>query len=208
MNKLIIYAADIGSVKKKNFGWARLEYGSHSDDITSDTCIKSFAQHIREDISKRLRVSLGFECPLFLDLPEDPIELTSARTGEGSRSWSAGAGLGALATGLTEVLWVLNEVRQRTETLITPTFSIAELNDGKANLLIWEAFVTSKAKGDSHTADAEIAVLEFANRMKFSRFSTDVYVENPYSLVGAALLKSGITKDIGILSQQCLVIKA
>ena len=63
MNKLIIYAADIGSVKKENFGWARLDYGS--DDIISDTCIKSFAQHIREDISKRFRVSLGLNVHYF-----------------------------------------------------------------------------------------------------------------------------------------------
>jgi hypothetical protein len=57
-------------------------------------------------------VALGFECPLFVPLNLQPEALTTARSGEGSRPWSAGAGCGALATGLVQVAWILRKIRQ------------------------------------------------------------------------------------------------
>jgi hypothetical protein len=35
-----------------------------------------------------------------------------------------------------------------------------------------------------------------------------VTAENPYNLVAAALLRAGISEDVGMLSQPCIVIKA
>lgn len=114
------------------------------------TNINNFVQLIAEDIDNERKVCLGFECPLFLELPVDPVHLTSARKGEGSRPWSAGAGAGSLATGLTEVLWVLNEIKEKCTAQIEPSFSVADFLKGAANLLIWEAFVTAMSKGASH----------------------------------------------------------
>lgn len=206
MCAIIIYAADIGSVKSNNFGWSRLVYGS--DDFHSDISISNFVQYIIEDIEQGSKVSIGFECPLFLNLPDDPTYLTCARIGEGSRAWSAGAGSGALATGLTEVLWILDQIHKRVKTIINATFSLDEFNLENANLLIWEAFVTSTSKGGSHCKDAEIAVKTFSERYMTGNLKSDVSVENPYSLVGGAFLKSGISKDIGVLNEQCIVVKA
>ena len=107
LSELSIYCADIGSVAKGNFDWA-----SSPKQITG-TDIAEFAARISDDLNAGHCVAVGFECPLFVPLPEDPVLLTAGRKGEGSRPWSAGAGSGALATGLTEVLWVLREVMRR-----------------------------------------------------------------------------------------------
>ena len=60
-------------------------------------------------------VSLGFECPLWVPVANEPERLTRARRGEGSRAWSAAAGSGSLTTGLTEVAWILDQIRQGAE---------------------------------------------------------------------------------------------
>ena len=59
------------------------------------------------------KVALGFECPLWIPVAPDPKDLTKARKVDGNRAWSAAAGLGALATGLTQVPWILDEVRRQ-----------------------------------------------------------------------------------------------
>src|SRR5258708_25174372 len=101
--ELTIACADIGSIRKGRFGWALRDY---PEDLAARDDDNDIAVFVRE-ISQRLRdgrpVALGFECPLFVPLPEDPVELTRARKGEGNRAWCARAGAGALATGLTEV---------------------------------------------------------------------------------------------------------
>lgn len=74
-------------------------------------------------------------------------------------------------------------------------------------MLLWEAFVTGESKGDSHFDDAIIAVKEFNSRLSIGRIITDVFADNPYSLIGAALLRLGITNDLSFLSRQCTVIK-
>ena len=103
---LVIHCADIGSVKTGNFGWARLGVGEPNGQCTIGRDIEDFAGGVAADINAGAQVALGFECPLFLPLSEDPTGLTSARPGEGDRAWSAGAGAAALATGLTETVWV------------------------------------------------------------------------------------------------------
>jgi hypothetical protein len=203
---IIIYAADIGSIKNGNFAWARLL--NDIGQISTDSSIQTLVDAINLDIAQNNKVCLGFECPLFINLPSNPLKLTSARTGEGSRAWSAGAGSGSLTTGLAEVLWVFSELKQKSKKPIIATFEINDLLEGSGNLLVWEAFVSSKSKGNSHYEDAIIAVKKFTEKLNLGVIQTDVTVENPYSLVGAALLRSGVSNDIGVLRNQCIVIKA
>src|SRR5271167_3182425 len=99
-----------------NFGWARLAVDASGSVCSSGREIQSFADNIAADINAGHRVALGFECPLFVPVPDDPKHLTSARPGEGNRAWSAGAGAGSLATGLTETVWILDRVRRRLST--------------------------------------------------------------------------------------------
>ena len=203
---IAIYAADIGSIKSNNFAWARLD--NNTGQICTDSSITKLVDTISSDINKNNLVCLGFECPLFINLPDSPVFLTSARPGEGSRAWSAGAGCGSLATGLAEVLWIFSDLHHKSKAEIIPTYNVDDLLEGHANLLLWEAFVSSHSKGNTHREDSAIAVQIFFEKLNANNLLTDVFVENPYSLVGAALLRSGITDDIKFLKEQCIVIKA
>lgn len=207
MSDLVIWCADIGSIKKKNFGWCRAEL-VEKNSFSTGTSIQEFAIGIAKDLSSGYKVALGFECPLFLPIPEEPLYLTSARKGEGDRPWSAGAGCGALATGLTETTWILSRIKELVKKEIKVTLSWDGFIDENFNLFIWEAFVSKGSKSTTHTGDAEVAVKTFVNEYPNIVQSNAVTAENPYNLVAAALLRTGISKDVNILSQPCIVIKA
>lgn len=207
MKDVVIWCADIGSIKKKNFGWCRGRIGN-KDDFLLGSSIQDFADGIAKDISNGYKVALGFECPLFLPIPEDPLHLTSARKGEGDRSWSAGAGCGALATGLTETAWILDRVKELSEVDIKGTFDWNEFINKSLNLFIWEAFVSKESKAQTHSGDAEVAVKTFIKEYPDVVQANAVTAENPYNLVAAALLRTGISDNLSILSESCIVIKA
>lgn len=203
MNNIVVWAADVGSIKNRKFGWCRAESNM---SFLSGTDIIAFAKGIADNLNTGKRVALGFECPLFIPVTENPILLTSPRLGEGSRPWSAGAGCGALATGLTECVWVFENIRRLSQHTIHPTFNLEQFEMGQANLFIWEAFVTADAKSSTDMGDAVIAARMFWDR--YPNITSDVTAQNPYSLVGAAMLRSGLTTDINVLFKACVVIKA
>src|ERR1700733_7616065 len=106
MKDLVLYCDDIGSVKKGNFGWARLCHEEMESECEARNSILDLVRAVVEDLKRGNPVALGFECPLFVPLPEDPGDLTKERVGERDRPWSAGAGAACLATGLTETVWI------------------------------------------------------------------------------------------------------
>jgi hypothetical protein len=199
MDDVLIACADIGSVRNDNFGWYAND-GSHG-------CKPSeLAEHLAEALADGRPVALGFECPLFIPLPVDEHDLGKRRNGEGNRPWSAGAGCGALATGLAQTTWILNRVLAR----CGPQQWKAHLDwsdfaKARCGLLVWEAFVTGTAKGHSHVDDAKSAVEAFNARLPAPY--TDVTVDNAISLAGLALLRAGWRLDVQSLSQGCIVIK-
>ncbi|MTK13319.1 MAG: hypothetical protein F8N39_14910 [Clostridiaceae bacterium] len=207
MNDLVIWCADIGSVKNKKFGWCRGTTGV-KDDFIMGSSIQDFAGGIAKDLSNGYKVALGFECPLFVPLSDDPVKLTSARKGEGDRAWSASAGGTVLATGLTETAWILSRVKELAELEIKVTIDWNEFINKSLNLFIWEAFVSKSSKSSTHSGDAEVAVKAFINDYPDIVQANAVTTENPYNLVAAALLRVGLSKDIDILSHPCIVIKA
>ncbi len=107
-------------------------------------------------------MAMGFECPLLVPIPDDPARLTSARNGEGKRAWSAGAGAGALATGLTETVWNLCNLRNKVSSNIPAFLDWSGFREVKNGLFLWEAFVSGRAHGEDDVADAEKAVRCFA----------------------------------------------
>jgi hypothetical protein len=112
----VIYAADIGSIASRNFGWVRLdsEHDSDSVDYGGGTEIEELVDAVAHDLGVGRRgIALGFECPLFVPVPRDANQLGKARRGDGNRSWSAGPGTGALATGLVQTAWILRKLRQQ-----------------------------------------------------------------------------------------------
>lgn len=207
MNNLVVWCADIGSVKNKKFGWCRGIEDKERSDFKEGTDIIEFCLGIAKDLSNGKKVAIGFECPLFVPVSDNPFALTNARQGENDRAWSAGAGCGALATGLTECVFILQEIRKATHEQIKPTFNWDDFRKGESNLLIWEAFISKSSKVLTHSGDAKVAIEAFMRYYPNLAEANAVTAVNPYNLVAAALLRTGITNDIGMLSESCIVIK-
>jgi len=208
MSGISVWVADIGSVKRNRFGWCRLVRRKSGFDYGVGTNIEEFAQGIANDLNDGIRVALGFECPLFVPVAAVPASLTDARCGEGSRAWSAGAGTGALATGLVQCVWVFETVFKSAKVSIQPTLHWQQFTSGKANLFIWEAFVSGEAKVGTHSDDARVVAQCFWDGYPNIEQATAVTADNPFSLVGAALLRAGLTEDLSLLSTPCVVIRA
>jgi len=206
MPSLIIHCADIGSVAKGNFGWARFDC-AEQPTCTIGQDIRAFAATIATDLNSGHPVALGFECPLFIPVPDDPARLTSARDGEGNRSWSAGAGAGSLATGLSETVWILTQVRQQLTSQAPVHFRWSPFQQSGVGLFVWEAFVSGDAKSDTHHGDAEFAVNQFFTSLPNPESYNAITCGNARSLIGAAVLQSGLSGDLTLLHQQCLVIR-
>jgi hypothetical protein len=208
MKRLAIDCADVGSIKGGNFGQARRERPAGLiEQHRGGTEIVQLVDAASEDLEDGVPVALGFECPLFVPVPEEALRLGAGRYGDGSRAWSAGAGTGALATGLVQAAWVLAELRKRRPAdrvyLDWPGFEAAG-----AGLFLWEAFVTGTAKADTHVDDARIAVERFAEALPDPRRSNAVTADRPLSLIGAAALWAGPSDDLELLRAPCLVIRA
>jgi len=208
MDGLRVFCADIGSVKAGKFGWAALNADGQAAESGSD--IRDFAQQIATHLDSGRPASVGFECPLFVPLREDPSRLTAARKGDGSRAWSATAGTGALATGLVEVCWILDEVRRGLTSearshLNWDSFIV------EGGLFLWEAFVSGRAKPrvdrNPHAADAMVAAEAFVDALPDPTSMNAIQESHVISLVGMALLRTGWTRDLESLGTPCLVIK-
>ena len=205
---LIIYCADIGSVSRGRFGWARLSVGECRDDCMTGYDIGKFADLIASDLNSGAHVAVGFECPLFVPLPEDPEGLTSARPGERDRPWSAAAGAASLTTGLTETVWILDRVKRKTSAAPAVFVKWQPFRAATSGLFVWEAFVTKTAKADTHHGDAELAVISFRDSLRDPEKQNVVCcVGRVRSLIGAALMQAGLVKELEWLSKSCLVIR-
>jgi hypothetical protein len=133
---------------------------------------------------------------------------TAARPGEGNRPWSAGAGPGALVTGLVQVAWVLQETRKQ---LVQPVAAFLAWDlfvRAQSGLFLWEAFVSAGGKRGDHLSDAQVAVKAFVAALPDPRSVNAVRCISPvYSLVGSALLRTGWASNLAVLGEPCLVVK-
>lgn len=214
---LAICCADIGSIKKDNFGWAIL----HGDRQREGTKIGGLVDEVVCSLVAEVKVALGFECPLWVPVPDDPCGLTAGRRVDGNKPWSAGAGASALAAGLTETAWILREIRRclrdRLASLPPTYLDWKEFTEARTGMFLWEAFVTGDAKATGpdvdadrgrHAADALVACEAFAARQ--CNPTAQGHPDPPHavrSLIGAALLWSGLSKDLELLGASCLVVK-
>ena len=213
--ELAIYCADIGSIKNHKFGWAVV----HGERQQAGKEISELVDEVVESLAAGVKVALGFECLLWVPVPDDSWMLTAGRKVDGDKPWSAGAGAGALATRLTETAWILRDIRRRLkyrEVSLPPAYlDWKDFTGANTGMLLWEAFVEGKAKAKvadakvgTHAADALIACEEFATRLPNP--AAESGYEPPHavrSLIGAAMLWSGWAEDLGFLSARCLVVK-
>jgi hypothetical protein len=144
---------------------------------------------------------------LFVPVPNPDIALGAGRSGEGNRPWSAGAGSGALATGLVQTAWVLAAIKANCPAehlhIEWPWFAAQQ-----SGLLIWEAFVSADAKGTTHVDDATIAVEAFTHALPDPVAASTITAERPLSLAGAVALWSGWLNNPRALHETPLVIRA
>lgn len=201
---LAVYCADVGSVSAKNFGWAGpLTRGSERP--RSD--IEELVRCVSSELGMGTKVALGFECPLFVPLRDNPSELTKARVGE-SQAWSAAAGATSLATGLVQTAWVLRRILEATPVPSPLFLSWTRFNDAPSGLLLWEAFVTGKAKTGSHEGDAAAAVNAFMESLPDPPSGSIVREPEVFSLVAAAALSVGWPTAQTLINEPCIVLSA
>ncbi|WP_395793912.1 hypothetical protein [Aquimonas sp.] len=203
MGQLVVACADIGSMKNttSNFGW-------HSSAGVEGCYASELVAHLAGLLGQGLPVALGFECPLFVPLRSDERALTNQRAGEDGKPWSAGAGCGAIGTGLVQVAWIFRQLRDRLSGV--PAFSLtwSEFQQASGGLFFWEAFVTGTGKRDGHVADARSAVEAFQAALPNVDAANALPNDGDVlSLLGAALIRAGWTKDVSVLSQQLVVIR-
>ena len=204
---MMICCADIGSVANERFGWAA-HSGEPDREGPSGTDIGEFAQFVADKLAVEEKVSLGFECPLWIPIANEPSRLTQARSGEGDRAWSAAAGSTSLTTGLAQVAWILDRVRRQSKDTIA-FLDWRSFQRSQSGLFIWEAFVTGGAKAGSHEADAMAAVTAFRLALSDPKPKSAVEPESrTRSLIGAALLWTGWSTDVRLLHRPCLLIRA
>ncbi len=206
---MFLACIDVGK-PGSNLGWAAVEDDLWSDGNDLDACIETVASALQ-----RGPVSLGFESPLFIPLRDDPFMMTKGRNGESgpgmaSRPFSAGAGPTVTVLGTLTTCYVLRRLRELVpDAIATVDWRLPPVAPGR--LLIWEAFVTAQRKtaDTRHVEDAHLALQTYLERQGGPVPSPSSVIEpNCLSLVGAALLRTGWTTDIGVLSEQCLVVRA
>ena len=102
-------------------------------------------------------IALGFEAQMYVPVRDAPMRLTNACSGEGSRAWSAGAGCGVLATSLPITAYVFGKLRQAVPDA-SASLDRRTFEPEPRRLLLFEAFVSGRGKGNTHAEDAALAV--------------------------------------------------
>ena len=216
MRTIVIAVLDVGSPAK--LGWCRvLKAGNQAlqanAGVGDGRLLEGLVQVIGEDLLANRSVALGFEAPLFVPLPVAADHLGKGRVGEGNRPWSAASGAAVMAYAAQQVVWVLTALSHRTrEHQLRVGFDPVAWRRGHLNLLLWEAFLSGAAKDRSsanpHVEDARAAAREFLHRFEADSLKSDLADRTVFSLVGAAILRAGLSSDMRLLAQAPLVIRA
>lgn len=143
---MLVLGVDVGSVNRKGgFAWA-----SSDARLTGQDDPAALGRAVVDALDSGDQVALAFESPLSVPIPSPEGDtwkhLGRARAGEGNRSWSAGAGSGALATGLVQLGWVCGFVSQQCGRAPTVTTQLDRFVSGRLDLLLSEAMVTADGK--------------------------------------------------------------
>ncbi|MDA0168418.1 hypothetical protein OJ998_04905 [Solirubrobacter taibaiensis] len=194
LRKLEVFCADIGSIAGGKFAWARRHATSDEEEVHAPSSIAALAGAVIFQLEHERPTALGVEMPLFVPVPEDFQRLGKARPTDHMRpAWSQSTGASVMATGLVQLAWLLDRVRQ-TCPLTAVHLSWQDFCAARSGLLIWEAFVSGPDKDPdkSHEADARIGLEAFCARLPDDPTdSRAADVERPLSLAAAAALWAG-----------------
>jgi hypothetical protein len=206
MSHAVVAAVDVGSLA--NIGWWR----AFGNDAGGGRDLDELVEVLAADLNQHRSVALGFEAPIFVPLPAEAVGLCRQRVGEQGRPWSAGAGTGALALGVQQDAYVFAGLARQVATRPRISFDPRQLDGSETTLVVWEAFVSAKAKNraavDPHVDDARVAVEEFLERLSNGLVHSDIDEPSVLNLAAAALLASGLSADVGLLTQEAIVVRA
>lgn len=199
-----VAVVDIGK-PNKNLGWAVVG-SSPSEGTDLDEFISNVAEALMHG-----PVALGFEAPMYLLARDQPDELTKARSGECvdgiNRPFSAGAGAAVTVTALVVVPYVLASLRRKAPS-VQATLDWRSYLGRPEGLLLFEAFVTNQKKNADtrHIEDAKLAATRLYRDVSEGVLPTSAVTEpDCLNLLGAMMLRTGWTNDLGVLKEECLV---
>lgn len=207
-DRLQVFCADVGSVARNSFAWARRIPGSDGDELHRPESIESLAASVVHALRDGEPVALGFEAPLFIPVPENPERLGKARPCDApSPAWSSSVGASVLATAMVQIPWILRFIHEHIPDLQVhaqwPPF--AEQQHG---LLLWEAFVSGAAKGETHEEDARSGVQAFCEQLPSPGDSSAAATERPFSVLAAAAIWAGFDLQTEDTRGGCLLVRA
>ena len=215
-----VVGVDVGSVALGRFAWAAIDLpgpslsGQGTDPETAMTTLAAA-------LGAGGRGALVLEAPMAVPVPPADRadawrDLGRARSGEGNRPWSAGAGAGVLATGVAQAAWMLARLAE-----IAPGTAATTRPDRWAaphgpRLLLAEALVSGAGKPvptvtGPHAADAEAAARALAERLaQPPPLASDVHCapHRPFNLLAAAAQWAGLDLAPDELHQDVLVVRA
>src|SRR5947209_6805319 len=211
MPKTYIFCADVGAPHKKSVGWAGRALGDRPKATRSGSDIAQCAIVVAHHLNQGESVSLGLECPLYVPLRHNPLELTRGRKQEGTPAWSASIGATVLATGIVVAAWLLRDIRAKLQRSVPPFLDWMEFTRADTTgLHLWEAKVSGSAKGPakgrSHKRDARTALNYFMRNVDASGFGK-VCQEPVLSLIGAVLVQTGWCSDSCFVGQSCMFLR-
>ncbi len=212
--RVVHYACDVGSTGLGRFGWARVEREGFPLDVRGSSNVDALVKSVSGDLGDGdTSVTIGIECPLFLPVPHDAGDLGRGRYGDRDRSCFAPAGGYVATLGLHQFAFILRRVRSRG---VTATLDWARWAPQHSVVLVWEAFVSGPAHSraddrDGHLRDAATSAVFFEDALEAARRGGNpVRVPDgtvPLSLAGLALVWSGWSQDLSLLSQDALVVR-
>ncbi|WP_156345252.1 hypothetical protein [Verrucomicrobium spinosum] len=212
----VIYACDVGSTLKKNFGWARISaLSTHSDEVRGHRSIEKLAEWIEFDLRSGRSVALGFESPGYIPVPVDAGMLSKRRSENESPSWSGKVGCYVGLIGLHQCAWLLKRM-DHLKTEVYATLDVSKWRSSKIpSLLLWEAFVSGAAHNRDGRcgcpikdgATAAMWFLEWERACSVDCHLTGKTASESLSLLGAALVWSEWSTDLACLKAFPLVIR-
>ena len=212
-------AVDIGSVASlSKFAWAAFDAPGR-DVIEHGVNPESAVSALVSGLLEGAQAVLLLEAPMSVPVPDGQPGawhgLGKARSGEGNRPWSAGAGAGALATGLAQGAWMLRQIAALVPGLAVTTQS-GDWQGGGAQLLLGEAFITAAGKPEplavsEHLADAAaagLALLEMLDSPAALASSVCCSPRESFNLLAAMALWAGLRIGSDELQAEVLVVSA
>jgi len=214
-----VVAVDIGSVRPPSkFAWAAFDTPGR-DVVDGDTDPQSAVSALVPGLLAGAQAALLLEAPMSVPVPGGQPDawrgLGKARRGEGGRPWSAGAGTGALATGLAQGAWMFRQLAAVVPRLAVTT-QPGTWRRGGAQLLLAEAFISASGKPEplpagQHAADAVAAGLALVEVLDSSEpLASRVCCapHDPFNLLAAMALWAGLRIDPDELRAEVLVVAA